>query len=134
MNAISIKNPYAQLIAQGLKTLEIRTWKTNYVGDILICASKTCVYMYDVRLNEKLIDSTSFVKKMYKDMGFAVAVATLTGCRLMTPEDEDAAWCEYKEGHYAWMLENPRPLGLPFLVSGKQGLFNFDVELEDLCF
>ena len=40
MKAITIKQPYATLIAEGLKEYEFRTWKTKYRGDILIHAGK----------------------------------------------------------------------------------------------
>ena len=39
MKAISIKNPYATQILRGTKTIEYRTWKTEYRGDLLICSS-----------------------------------------------------------------------------------------------
>ena len=38
MKAITIKQPYATLIAEGLKEYEFRTWKTKYRGEILIHA------------------------------------------------------------------------------------------------
>ncbi|GAH18321.1 unnamed protein product, partial [marine sediment metagenome] len=40
MRAISIKSPWWQKILSGEKTIETRTWRTKYRGDILICASK----------------------------------------------------------------------------------------------
>ncbi len=40
MKAITIKQPFASLIAAGLKEYEFRTWKTGYRGDILIHAGK----------------------------------------------------------------------------------------------
>ena len=43
MKAISIKQPWASLIAHGIKDIENRTWKTNYRGKILIHASASWV-------------------------------------------------------------------------------------------
>ena len=40
MKVITIKQPYATLIAKGLKKYEFRTWKTKYRGEILIHAGK----------------------------------------------------------------------------------------------
>ena len=40
MKAITIKQPFASLIAAGLKEYEFRTWKTKYRGEILIHAGK----------------------------------------------------------------------------------------------
>lgn len=39
MKALSIKQPWASLIAHGIKDIENRTWKTNFRGRIYIHAS-----------------------------------------------------------------------------------------------
>lgn len=36
MKALSIREPWASLIIEGKKTIELRTWKTNYRGKILV--------------------------------------------------------------------------------------------------
>lgn len=41
MKVITIRQPFATLIAEGLKEYEFRSWKTEYRGDILIHAGKT---------------------------------------------------------------------------------------------
>ncbi len=40
MKALSIKQPYAELILSGRKTIEIRKWNTKFRGEFLIHASK----------------------------------------------------------------------------------------------
>ena len=40
MKVITIKQPWATLIAEGIKKYEFRTWKTKYRGEILIHAGK----------------------------------------------------------------------------------------------
>ena len=39
MKVISIKEPFATLIKDGVKVYETRSWKTNYRGEIYIHAS-----------------------------------------------------------------------------------------------
>ena len=39
MKCLSLKQPYAELIMSGKKTIENRHWKTNYRGPLLIHAS-----------------------------------------------------------------------------------------------
>lgn len=39
MKALSIKQPYADWILTGKKTIELRTWKTKYRGRVRICSS-----------------------------------------------------------------------------------------------
>ncbi|TVP40352.1 ASCH domain-containing protein [Candidatus Nitrosocosmicus arcticus] len=40
MKCLSLKQPYAVLLATGKKTIEIRKWNTNFRGTFLIHASK----------------------------------------------------------------------------------------------
>ncbi len=40
MKALSLKQPWAELILQGKKKIEIRRWNTNFRGEFLIHASK----------------------------------------------------------------------------------------------
>ena len=37
---LSLKQPYAELIVSGKKTIELRTWNTKFRGEFLIQASK----------------------------------------------------------------------------------------------
>ena len=37
---LSLKQPYAELIVSGKKTIELRTWNTKFRGEFLIHASK----------------------------------------------------------------------------------------------
>lgn len=41
MKVLTIKQPFASLIAEGLKEYEFRTWKTKYRGEFLIHAGKS---------------------------------------------------------------------------------------------
>ena len=38
MKVLTLKQPWATLVAEGIKKYEFRTWKTNYRGKILIHA------------------------------------------------------------------------------------------------
>ena len=40
MKVLTIKQPYATLIAEEIKEYEFRTWKTKYRGEFLIHAGK----------------------------------------------------------------------------------------------
>ena len=45
MKALTIKNPWALLIAHGVKPIENRTWKTNFRGPFLIHTSQKPIVM-----------------------------------------------------------------------------------------
>ena len=111
IKALSVKQPWATMIAQGFKYIETRTWDTKYRGDLLI-SSTLNPYYPGVKL------------------GFALCVVYLQNCRPMIPSDAAGARCEYREDLklFAWVLTNLRKIE-PFRVRGHQGLF--DVEIED---
>ena len=40
MNCLSLKQPYAELLVSGKKTMELRNWNTSFRGKFLVHASK----------------------------------------------------------------------------------------------
>lgn len=40
IKALSLRQPYAELIVQGIKTIELRKWNTKFRGKFLVHASK----------------------------------------------------------------------------------------------
>jgi len=105
MKAITLRQPWASLVASNRKTIETRTWQTGYRGDLLICASAR--------------------SPGYEHLpgGVALAVVRLVDCRPMTEADQEAACCAIYPRAVAWVLENVRPL-TPFRVVGQQRLFD----------
>lgn len=118
MKALSIKQPWASLIAEGHKTIETRTWATDYRGPLLICSSKG--------VDEKALDE---FREMISSApcGFALAVVDLVDCVPMTYEHEQDALCGVYSGAFAWRLKRVRRIR-PFRVRGKLGLFEVEVE------
>jgi hypothetical protein len=48
MKAISLWEPWASLVFTGAKRLETRSWKSNYTGPLVICASKGGLTKFDL--------------------------------------------------------------------------------------
>ncbi len=110
MKTISIKQPWANLIASGKKTIETRTWSTPYRGEILLASSKS---------------------PRIEPAGCAVAVADLIDCRPMVKSDEEAAKCPVYPNAVAWVLTNIRAIE-PFPVKGQLGIYDVHVTAEQL--
>lgn len=108
MKAISIRNPFAHFILCGEKTIECRSWQTDYRGDLLICSSK----------NPKIKNTIS---------GYALCVASLDSIEPFKKEHlHDACFSDMPDGkYYAWHLSNIRMIK-PFEVKGKLSLFDVD--------
>ena len=110
MKALTISPEFVELITNGVKTIECRTWKTDYRGDILITSS--------ARKSHGTIPS------------HALCIAELYDVRPMKRTDSEAACILQKNctsEKYAWCLRNVR-LIKPFEVKGRLSLWNFDDE------
>jgi hypothetical protein len=69
MKCISLKQPYADMLANGKKLIECRKWYTKFRGDFLIHASKTidvksCEY-YKININDVARGSIIGKAKLY---------------------------------------------------------------------
>ena len=111
IETLSVKQPRAELIARGEKTIEVRGSRTWHRGPLLIVSCKS--------------------PAVWKT-GCAVAVVDLVDCRPMTKADADAAVRERRRGDQAWVLENPRRVEPLLPVKSQQGIYNVDVELDRL--
>lgn len=116
MKALSLLPMYAEAIALGIKTIELRTWQTKHRGDLLICSST----------NER----ASY--RRYSTAGHAIAVVNLVDIVPYSPEHAAAADVEPDfQGRYSWLLDNVRPIK-PFPVKGKLNVFEVDASPEYL--
>jgi hypothetical protein len=126
--AISIRQPWANLIQIGEKTIETRTWSTEYRGDLIICSSKKPDE--NVRLDINRIRSDGAIWTFdpetghadYLFFGYALCKVELYDVVKMTEKHEALACCLVYPGAFAWLLRNVRPVK-PFKVAGKLRLF-----------
>lgn len=118
MKALTICQPYAELIARGEKPIENRTWATAYRGPLLIHAGKSRSWMDDD-------DELRFPGMAF---GAVVAIADLVECKHL----HEQAWPsryrhlqehEHANGPWCWILENVRRLTQPVPWNGAQGLW-----------
>lgn len=110
VKALSILPEYADDILVGAKTVEWRSWKTDYRGDLLICASsrKLKGYISGYALcMVKLVDVVPFTRKHIKGA-------------LMDGVPNPAG--------YAWILEDVRYIK-PFKYKGQLHIYDVDASL-----
>jgi hypothetical protein len=124
MKCISLKQPYAEFLAIGKKTVESRKWSTGYRGDFLIHASKTidteaCDY-YKININtvtkgaiigkaslygiKKYINNLEFA--LDKDKHFSLKKILNNGCM------------------YGFLIKDPVKFDKTIPCSGKLGFFD----------
>jgi hypothetical protein len=127
--ALSFKQPYAWLIANGYLLVDDRTWGTQYRGPILIHASKGIYQEYYsyIKLNTDVpipaIDLLGF--------GGVVGIASLVHCSRPgeLPEgisrQQRAHFCGIHQDYFGFLFEQAMPLTL-MPCAGKLGIFEID--------
>lgn len=121
--ALSIRQPWVELILQGRKTIEVRTWFTQYRGELYLHAGKRAdqmiLHMFDL-------------KQEHLSFGALVGKCEIYDCIEFTTD----TWDCWRSSHlnvgplerrqYAWLLRNsvriePKPL------KGRLGLMKVDL-------
>lgn len=117
MKALSVKQPQAYLITCGEKTVELRSWATDYRGKLLIVSSLSG--------DRTIVEDGGEYFEM--PTGSTCAVVDLVDCRLATKDDAELAAChpDLIDGQYAWVFESAVDVK-PVKVKGKLRLFDVD--------
>ena len=129
MKVLSIKEPYATLIKDGVKLIETRSWKTNYRGELYIHASGKRICR-EYRTNAELM---KLADNHVMGFGNIICKCKLVDCIEMTTEfieevkknhDEYVSGF-YEIGRYAWVLENVEVID-PIKAKGHLGIWNYN--------
>jgi hypothetical protein len=124
MRAISIRQPWAALVALGLKDIENRPWRTSHRGPVLVHASlgrsgRSLLDIerdYDVAITDELA-------QLYARVGGIIGVVDMVDC-------VGASGSKWFDGplnskgkpNYGFALRNGRPLAFR-PMPGRLGLF-----------
>lgn len=110
MKALSIKQPWASLIAHGIKDIENRTWKVNFRGKIFIHASaKDAGSLYQLLNEEQLNIVNNHWTADYPNRPNSAIIGEveIIDCVI----DHDSIWAEHQAEEPK--LENYISSGLP---------------------
>ena len=154
MKAITIKQPWASLIVEGVKDIENRTWKTNFRGTVLIHAGE------DRKLDKNPLDMVfnpkqlSTLNERYTELqlcqkhdnyGVIIGSVEIVDCVINHPSiwAEKSERCQfrtcenceenkhrciyYNKPIYNWVLANPIKFTQPIPAKGKLSFWEFDI-------
>lgn len=137
MKAITLHQPFASLVAGGLKTYETRSWRTDYRGPLAIHAAmidKPIPWEIETKLNS-MVKPYDFVRMGYP-LGAVLAVVDLVDVVVMDAgliagmDGNNITFGDWSPGRFAWRLENPRRIK-PYYIRGQQGIWNLSQEHVD---
>jgi hypothetical protein len=117
--ALSVRQPWAELILLGRKTIEVRTWETPFRGPLVLHASRKQ-------------DPMAFM--LYPELNscvFGAFVGTL--CLVEIKPFTHESWSRLRSAHlvpggmpgnaFAWHVTDARRLATPIFGPGRLGLF-----------
>ncbi len=141
MKAISLDQPWATLVALGLKEYETRGWTTQHRGQIAIHATAHKQAKYNLVFQSEpflsLLTRAGF--RTYSDLPFGavVAVAELVAIYRadelalkleMMGRNHELAFGNFAPKRYAWRLANVQK-NTPIPAKGKQSFWEWDREI-----
>ncbi len=129
----AIDQPYAGLIRLGLKTLETRLFRVHKRGPFVVCATRREKTDFAAlrRIRAQLVPqriAAEVFDAAVELHGCSLALATITGCRLLTKADEPISffWRDDDAGkRWAWEMSGIHSLR-PHPVSCMPGFFPVD--------
>lgn len=121
MKCLSVSQPYADLIIQGKKTIELRTWNTKFRGEFLVHAplrikTETCkklgIDKENLRTGVIIGRAELYDVKVYN-----------TTNELKSDYNKHFASREFLDHKYGFLLKNPKELRVPIPYKGSLGFF-----------
>ena len=136
VKALTLHQPWASLMAWGVKTIETRSWPTAYRGPLAIHAAKTipdyaraaAVEIAPIAraLASAGVDPTTLAGL---PLGAVVALVDLIDCRHIDETScepgPDRPFGNFASGRFGWVTRNPRVLAPPVPARGRQGLWDW---------
>lgn len=138
MKTLSIKQPWASLIAHGVKNIENRTWKTNFRGRIYIHASTKGVSDFQFSLDQTIALNDIYTEDFEFTKSAIIGEVDIIDCVI----NHESIWSEHIEPDdqllkdvlgrdpkpiYNWVLANAVLYDEPILnVKGKLSLWEFE--------
>ncbi len=126
MKCLSVSQPYADLIIQGKKTIELRKWNTKFRGEFLVHAplkikAKACKKL---GIDEKKLETGVILGRV--ELYDVKVYKTLNEIK----SDYDKHWAdsEFFDHRYGFLLRSPIKLRVPIPYKGSLGFF--DVKLD----
>ena len=129
MKCLSVSQPFANLIVQGKKTIELRKWNTNFRGEFFVHAplkirTKDCKRL---KINEKLVTGAIIGKVELIDVKKYNSKKEIISDKKFHFADK-----EFQNNIYGFLLKNPKFFRVPIPCKGKLGFFEIDVHQKKI--
>lgn len=135
MKALSLWQPWATLMALGLKKIETRSWGTKYRGPLAIHAARRIEFFVHLRIQAALEEAGLHSADLPR--GGIIGTVDIVDCKEITianrPDYPEWAFGDYTPGRFMWITENAKPFKKIIPIAGFQRIFNVNDELLRVC-
>ena len=128
MKAVTLWQPWASLIACGVKRFETRSWPAYglLVGEELaIHAGLRCASLADLDAVTLRTMLALFRDRPSLPSGAVVAIARFEGNYLVEHVRDPDPFGDYRPGRWAWRLGDVRTLAVPCPATGRQRIWDW---------
>lgn len=129
IRVITLKQPWASLVANGLKIYEFRNMNYSYRGKILIHAGKGFDKDAMERVKDYNLDYPT--AKILAEVEIVDCIKIDNNFYEMINKLNSPVYGNKKRTGYAWKLENINKINIDKIINGKQGIWYIDLEHLD---
>ena len=123
MKCLSVCQPFAELIIQGRKTIELRKWNTKFRGEFLVHAAKN-ILIEDCR-RMKISQSSITTGAIIGKVNLVNVKKYNSDKELKEDKKKHHSVSDHTKNKYGFILEKPKKLRVPIPYLGKLNFFEF---------
>lgn len=123
---ITLKQPWASLVANGLKIYEFRNMNYSYRGKILIHAGKGIDKDAMDRVKEYNLDYPQ--SKIIAEVEIVDCIKVDKEFNEMINKLNSPVYGFKERTGYAWKLDNIKKMNIDKIINGKQGIWYIDLD------
>jgi len=124
VKCLSISQPFADLIVSGKKSIELRSWNTNYRGEFLIHAPLK-IRIEDskrLKINKKFVTGAIIGKVQLYDVKKYNSIK-----EIKSDQKFHFASKKFQNKMFGFLLKNAKPFRIPIPLKGQLGFFDVDM-------
>ena len=125
MKCLSLKQPFAELLVTGKKTIELRKWRTKFRGEFLIHASRT---VDESACRENGFDPNSMTT------GAVIGKAVLYDVKdykssggFLADKEKHLASKDYLDDRYGFLIKDAIKFEKPMPMKGQLNFFEVSI-------
>jgi len=134
MKALTVLQPWAQLLILGVKRYDVRSWKTKHRGPLLIHAGRvfpdSTRALCGLQPYRDILAEGGIKRPSDLPRGALIGTIYLEDClptdQVFYPflDNRELALGDFRSGYWAWKMTDPKPFPVSIPSQGQLGIFD----------